>query len=103
MTIFNIALNAGIDGTHKVGELFICPLDFRKVFGDGNQDSGDGKTTREYTFTSSDGDIFTVYDWKRPFGYWDGPFPAWFSVGGRTDPSAFIRWVAKCVAEGGAK
>ena len=70
------------------------------------------KVSGIYAFTSSEGDVFTVYDWKEtylyngigegfpaPHEFWCDPMPKDLQVGGRkgSDPQPLVDWLLQQV------
>jgi hypothetical protein len=108
MTTYKLNPNADINGTYKVATLQTTFGQLLAVFGmpeesDGHKSSGD------WLFSSDNGDVFTIYDWKATSLY-DSSLPSVeefrsspnlveFSVGGQGDASEFLSWVSFKLSE----
>ena len=94
------ALNQ-INGTYKVGSLNdVSYSDILRVLGEPtfNDESSDGKIQVEWVVAHK-ADVFTVYDWKTyDLDYTLNGLTTW-SVGGKTDPTDFIREFHKQLEE----
>ena len=79
--------------TYKVGSLDgVTYSDILRVLGEPtfNEESSDGKTQVEWVVAHK-ADVFTVYDWKTyDLDYTLNNLKSW-SVGGKTDPTDFIK------------
>ena len=100
--------------TLGLGNLTIvrCPTErLYEIFGWPGPDDGH-KVSGMYAFTSSEGDVFTVYDWKEtylyyglgegfpaPHEFWYDPTPKDLRVGGHkgSDPQPFVDWLLQQV------
>jgi len=94
------ALNQ-INGTYKVGSLDgVTYSDILRVLGEPtfNDESPDGKVQVEWVVAHK-ADVFTVYDWKTyDLDYTLNGLTSW-SVGGKSDPTDFIREFRKQLEE----
>ena len=83
-------------GTHKVGEVYVEPFKLRVRFGPPRK-SDEYKSSGEYVFKHSSGQVFTLYDWKRttlydkeaytPAQFWALKEKVLFMIGGRESSS----------------
>lgn len=99
--LFTLAPSANVNGTHKVGSVVISPRALRRLFGAPLDMSGDGKVTGEFVFRSFSGAVFTLYDWKSSDrNLWDKEEPTALSIGGHSEPSAFLDWLTEAFRQG---
>jgi hypothetical protein len=106
--MYKLAQDADVNGTHLQGYVTLPPAALVDKFGRG--ESFDGyKTSGEYAFESGDGEVFTVYDWKRTVLYcpesgipveqlWSSREPFEFNVGGKSAAIDFIAWLREEVS-----
>lgn len=108
MTTFQLNPDADINGTSKVATLNTTFPELLAAFGL-PQESDGYKTSGEWVFESSRGEVFTIYDWKETALY-DSSFPSVsqfrhsitptiFSVGGRGNPDEFLAFVREKMSE----
>ena len=96
----------GINGTHLVDHLTgVTYNDLVNTFGEptfSTEDDGDGKINYEWVFKFGN-EIFTVYDWKVYADYarhiMGRAGEMQFHVGGKTNASAFVRYIQKSVMQ----
>lgn len=115
MCMFTLAPQASTAQTTRRGSLRIAPRDLVEHFGPPLPASGDRKVSGSYTFTDTQGNVATVYDWKatalydgRPEAdlptvkaFWASKAPVEFCVAARgtVDIRAFARWLSPDVAQ----
>lgn len=102
--MFKLDPSAETVGSGRVGTLYIAPATLVKVFGKPNM-ADEYKVSGEYIFRAEDGQVFTVYDYKRtnlyaesqpdPETFWSFDKPTEFSVGSHdvNNVDKFIHWV----------
>lgn len=109
MCMFTLTPKASTAETTQRGSLRIAPRDLVERFGPPLPASGDRKVSGSYTFTDTQGNVATVYDWKatalydeRPEAdlptvkaFWVSTEPTTFCVAARggVDIWTFARWL----------
>ncbi len=102
--MYKLNNNASISGTSLKGYANFDYKHMRELFGEPNESDG-YKVSGEWVFEATNGDVFTVYDWKSTNLY-DSDLPSveefrasgvnTFNIGGYNDASEFIAWLAWC-------
>lgn len=98
---FKVDQNADVNGTHLQGHIEASYQDLEKAFGKPIESDGH-KVSGEWIFVSN-GEVFTLYDWKSTSLY-DPCLPSvqsfrankektTFNIGGRTNAANFIKWL----------
>ena len=108
---FKLDPAADTNETENVGMLECQPFALVTVFGEPLRGCGN-KVSGQYVFSDPDGEVFTVYEWKRTTTYWGltsgalTPEEFWdsddvhdFNVGGKSNPAAFLHWLVETVNE----
>jgi hypothetical protein len=107
--MFKLNQEASANGTSLAGYVDIAPATLVEVFGEPQQSDG-YKVSGEYYFTDSEGNTYTVYDWKyttlydpeymRPSELWAMTTPYQFHIGAAGgDWEAFREWLLAEVAK----
>lgn len=93
--MFRLTPDADTGDTSGIDSVVLPPAFLVARFGPPGRRTLDGKVSGQYRFTSSAGDVFTLYDWKEttlyhgedsdapsPAEFWADPEPCVLSIGG---------------------
>lgn len=105
--LFRLDPDTALFGTRRVGGFSCSPSCLVDLFGKPAEADGE-KISGIYVFVSADGEVFTIYDWKKtslylgsdgdcptPREFWEADEVQELEIGGtgRTSPDVFINWL----------